>query len=443
MNRFSVSVLNLFLLTVPASAAEPISKFESFWPQWRGPQMNGVSPFGDPPIEWNENRNIDWKVAIPGKGSASPIVWEDKIFVLSAVPSGEKINVPPHSADTPQWRRGIQADQLQQFTIMALSRDSGNVVWSRVLREELPHEGTHSTGTWASASPSTDGKNVYAFFGSRGLYCLDMTGKVLWERDLGDMKIKASFGEGSSPFLFGEHLVVNWDHEGQSFVVVLSKDSGEEVWRVNRDEITSWATPVVVENEGVKQVIVSATHRVRGYDLENGSLIWECEGMTGNVIPSPIVWDGMVYVTSGFRGNALLAIRLAGAQNDITGTSQIVWSQDRHTPYVPSPLLYEGSLYFLSRNSNVISNVDARTGEPFYGPERLTDLGNIYSSPVGASGRIYVTDRDGTTVVLSHGRELDILAVNSLDDGFDASPAIVDNELYLRGQKYLYRISDD
>jgi outer membrane protein assembly factor BamB len=405
--------------------------------------MNGVAPHGNPPIEWSESKNVKWKIEIPGKGSASPIVWKDTIFVLSAVPTGEKVEVAPPSPDTPAWRRGKVASEVQRFTIFAVSRNDGRVLWQKSLREELPHEGTHETGTWASASPATDGEHVYAFFGSRGLYCLTMDGKVVWEVDLGDMQTKLGFGEGSSPFVYDDRIILNWDHEKQSFIVALNKKSGEEIWRVNRDEMTSWATPVVVEQDGVAQVIVNATSRIRSYNFENGELIWECEGMTQNVIPTPIISDGMVYVTSGFRGNALLAIRMAGAQNNITGSESIVWSHDKHTPYVPTPLLYEGTLYFLSRNSGILSSFDARSGSPFYGPERLTDIGDVYASPVGAAGRVYITDRDGNTAVLAHGPELKILGVNSLEDGFDASPAIVDDELYLRGTKYLYRISEE
>ncbi|HUV13094.1 MAG TPA: PQQ-binding-like beta-propeller repeat protein [Acidobacteriota bacterium] len=430
------------LMCAGALIAEPASDYSHFWPQWRGPEMSGLAPHGNPPVEWSESQNVKWKVEIPGKGSASPIIWKDTIFILSAVPTGEKVEVEPPPPDATRRRRGTSADQVQRFTVFALSREDGRILWERSLREELPHEGTHPTGTWASSSPVTDGEHVYAFFGSRGLYCLTMDGTVLWEKDLGDMQTRNGFGEGSTPFLFRDRLIVTWDHEGQSFIVALSKKTGEEIWRVNRDEITSWATPVVVEHDGVTQVIANATKRVRSYNFEDGTLLWECEGMTDNVIPTPIISEGVAYVTSGFRGNALLAIRLSGAQNNITGTENIVWSHDKHTPYVPTPLLFKNTLYFLSRNSGIVSSFDARTGSAFFGPERLENIGDVYASPVGAAGRIYITDRDGNTAVLAHGPQLNILGVNSLEDGFDASPAIVGNELYLRGTKYLYRISE-
>jgi outer membrane protein assembly factor BamB len=312
-----------------------------------------------------------------------------------------------------------------------------------VVRELLPHEGTHKDGSYASGSALTDGERIYAFFGSRGLYALDFTGRVLWEKDLGTMSTRNAFGEGSSPAVFGNVLVVNWDHEGKDFVVGIDKKTGKELWRnTDRDEPTSWATPLVVQSEGKPQVVVSATNRVRSYDLESGKQLWEAAGMTANVIPSPVSANGIVYVTSGFRGSAALAIRLAGAKGDITGTPAIAWSYDRDTPYVPSPLLYKDGLYFLKSNSAVLTRLDAATGKPSYS-ERLEGLSNVYSSPVAAGGRVYVTSREGVTAVLEAGPQVKVLARNTLADGIDASPAIADGEIYFRSYHHLYRISQD
>jgi outer membrane protein assembly factor BamB len=177
---------------------------------------------------------------------------------------------------------------------------------------------------------------------------------------------------------------------------------------------------------------------VRSYDLETGQLLWETSGMTANAIPSPVASGGMVFVTSGFRGNALLAIRLDGARGDITGTESVAWKLDRDTPYVPSPLLYGDTLYILKSNTGILSALDARTGRGHYGPVRLEDIPNVYASPVGAANRVYVTSREGTTVVLAHGPEFKVLATNTLEDGFDASPAVVEGEIFLRGRKSLY-----
>lgn len=268
-----------------------------------------------------------------------------------------------------------------------------------------------------------------------------MQGNLVWEKDLGDMKTRRSFGEGSSPALYGNSIVVNWDHEGQSFIVVFDKKTGEELWKVDRDEPTSWATPVVVEHGGKTQVIVSATNRIRSYDLATSDVIWECGGMTTNTIPTPIVADGMAYFTSGFRGNALLAIRLDMAKGDITDSSAIVWSHDKNTPYTPSPLLYGDTLYFLQNNKGLVSCFNATTGQMHYTRQRLEGISNTFVSPVGASERVYFTGRNGTTLVVRRASKFEVLATNSLDDKFTASPAIVDKEIYMRGHKYLYCIS--
>jgi outer membrane protein assembly factor BamB len=406
--------------------------------------MTGEAPHATPPVEWSETKNVRWKVEVPGQGSATPVVWGDHIFVLAAVPTGTRVEASTSDEALPEWRRasGQTADRVQQFTILALERSDGTTAWRRVLREELPHEGTHASGSWASASAVTDGELVLASFGSRGLYALSLDGEVLWEKDLGDMKVKMAFGEGSSPALGKERVFVQWDHEGESFLVALDRRTGREIWRQARDEKTSWATPVVVEHEGRRQVVTSATNRVRGYDAATGELLWETAGMTENAIPTPVHRDGLVVVTSGFRGNALLAVKLADARGDISGSSAIAWERDRDTPYVPSPLLYGNELYLLKGNKGMLSCFDVRTGEQHYGPERVPDVSNVYASPVGADGRIYIASREGTTAVIQRGPEFRVLATNVLEDGFDASPVAVGSELYLRGRRFLYRISE-
>ena len=210
-----------------------------------------------------------------------------------------------------------------------------------------------------------------------------------------------------------------------------------------RKEVTSWATPIVIEHQGHNQVIISGTHRVRSYDLLSGEIIWECGGLSSNIVASPVAGDGMVYAGSSYEKRALLAIRLNGAQGDITGSGQVAWTRSRGTPYVPSPLLYQGSLYFLSHYQGILSRVNAKTGEDQPGPIRLQGIRNVYASPVGAAGRVYVTDRQGTTLVLSHTATPRVLAVNRLDDGFNASAALVDQELYLRGERNLYCITEE
>jgi outer membrane protein assembly factor BamB len=414
--------------------AEPVPEAQLYWSQWRGPLATGVAPHADPPLRWSETENVRWKVPIPGRGSASPVVWGDRVFVLTAVGEGARGEGP---------RAGIVPRGPVRFVVLSIDRQSGRVVWERTAREEVPHEGTHPDGTWASPSPVTDGEVVLAHFGSRGLYAYDLEGRSLWQKDFGDMTTRLGFGEGSSPALFGDVVVVNWDHEGDSFLAALDRRTGRELWRRERDEVTSWSTPLVVEADGNTQVVVNATERVRGYDLGTGEELWEAGGMTVNTIPSPVYGNGILYAMSSFRGNAARAIRLEGAKGDLTGTDAVVWSHDRDTPYVPSPLLYGDSVYFLKSNSGILTSLDARTGAVRYGPERLPGVQGVYSSPVGAADRVYVTGRDGRTIVLRHGPKLEVLAENLLDEGFDASAALVDGELFLRGRKSLYCLAED
>jgi len=424
------------LMTVGLTAANPDA--EKFWAQWRGPFATGVSTHANPPLEWSETKNVKWKVEIPGRGSSSPIVWGDRLFLLSAVPA--TVGTP----ESHQARGMVRPRIPHRFMVYAFDRQTGKILWERVAREATPHEGSHpDNGTWASSSAVTDGEHVIAFFESEGLYAYDLDGKLIWQKDLGKKTMRNEFGEGTTPALHGNRLVVMWDHfvPGASFIVVLDKRTGEEIWRAKRDEIDTWATPLVVEHDGRAQIITAGMNRLRSYDLETGNIIWESPGVTMNPIPSPVSADGMVFVTSGFRGNNLKAIRLADAKGDITGSKAIVWELDRDTPYVPSPLLYDGNLYLLKTNSAILSAFDARTGKPLYQAQRLDGLNEVFSSPVGAQGRVYITGRDGTTMVIRNSPRFEVLARNTLDDGIDASPALVDNNIYIRGYKYLYCIT--
>ena len=409
------------------------------WPQWRGPLANGVAPHANPPIEWSEKKNVRWKVPIPGKSHSTPIIFGDRIFVISAVPVGE--SQKPVYDNAPGTHDNVGVTQRHQFIVLALSRKSGEVLWKKVLREEFPHEGGHETGSLASNSPVTDGERLYVFLGSRGLHCLDLNGELKWQKDLGRMDTLHAHGEGSSPVLHGDTLVVVWDHEGESFLYTFDKRTGEQRLKVPRDEKTSWSTPLVVEHEGKPQVVVSATKRVRSYDLASGTLLWECSGLSRNVVSSPVAGHGMVIAGNSYDWQAMLAIRLDGAKGDVTDTPQLAWKLNRLTPYVSSPLLYDDTLYFLRHNQNILSRLDPVTGKSRGEPMRLEGIRDIYASPVGAAGRIYITGRDGATVVLQHDRENKQLALNRLDEVFSASPALADHELYLRGERYLYCIA--
>lgn len=450
------------------------------WPQWRGPLASGVAPDANPPVEWSESKNIKWKVPLPGGGSSTPIVWGDRVFVTAAINTGKRVETaatataqppnPPAAREAPKGppggdraqqrprpddpggkggpggRRGggyfggAMPAEVHQFVVLCLDRGTGRTLWQQVAREEVPHEGHHPTGTFASASPVTDGKLLFVFFGSRGLYCYDLDGSLKWQQDLGDMRTIMGFGEGASPALRGDVLVVNWDHEGEDFIAALDKRTGQTLWKTPREERTSWATPLIVEHAGKPQVIVPASARTRSYDLATGKLLWECAGLTSNVIPSPVVGHGLVFVTSGYRGHSLQAIKL-GRTGDLTGTDAIAWSLNRSTPYVPSPLLYGSRLYFLKLNDATLSACSAEDGKPLYEEQRLEGIRGVYASPVAAAGRVYIAGRDGGVVVIKDSDHFEVLAANKLHEGIDASPVLVDNEILLRGKQHLYCIA--
>ena len=440
----NISVL-VFLLSNYLFAQEKLSEYEKNWPQWRGPYATGVAPAGDPPVEWNESMNVKWKVEIPGKGHATPIIWGDQIILLSAVQSDKKVDTEEQEEDQQenQWMSPTKTDYIHKFVVFSVDRNSGKIRWQTTVREELPHSSTHQFGSWASGSPVTDGVNIFAYFGSHGLYCLNNDGKIIWERDFGQMEKAMSFGEGSSPLLFEDKIIVLRDHQGQSTLHVLNKKTGEDIWKIKRDEPSSWSTPFIVQYEGKTQIIANATNNVSSYDLVNGELIWECSGMTRNVIPMPVSENGMIYFMSGFRGSALIAIDLSKAKGNLTGSDAIVWKYDKNTPYTPSPVLMENKLYFLKVNNGYLSCLDAKDGKEYYSMQKLEGIENIFASPVGVKDRIYITGANGTFYVVKHGTDFEILSQNKLEDSFHASPVVVGNNLYLRGFKYLYCISEE
>jgi outer membrane protein assembly factor BamB len=437
LSRVCLTVFIVFGLFSSIPAAQQTDALR-FWAQWRGPHATGVSPTANPPLEWSETKNVKWKVEIPGRGSSSPIVWGDRVFVLTAVPVG----VPGEAQHAP--RGGLRPRGVHRFLVLALDRKTGRTLWERVATEQEPHEAGHTdNSTWASSSPITDGQTLFAYFESFGIYAYTMDGTLLWKKDLGDKRMRNQFGEGSTPALYGNTLVIVWDHlNGSSFVTALDKRDGRELWRVAREEIDTWATPLIIDVNGRPQVIVPAMRRNRAYDLEDGHVVWESDGLTMNPIPSPVYGDGMVFLMSGFQGNDLKAIRVADAKGNIDGTSAVVWTLDRDTPYVPSPVLTDGILYFLKTNSGILSAFDAKSGKPHFQNQRLDGVPNVFASPVAARGRVYFPGREGTTLVIRSGPTFSVLAKNTLDDGFDASPALVDNEIFLRGTKSLYCISE-
>ena len=423
-----------------SSPAQDKSSYAKNWPEWRGMYNNGSTVAGNTPTEFSETKNIKWKTEIPGKGHATPIIWGNQIIIQTAVATDKKAAKPDAAAPASPMSPS-QTEFIHQFKVISVDKSTGKINWQTTVKEEVPQERTHELGSWASNSPVTDGENIYAYFGSRGLYCLDFKGNIKWERDFGQMEIVASFGEGSSPAIYKDKVYVQWDHQQKSYLYAVDKKTGKEAWTAERDEITSWATPLVVVVNGKAQLITSATNKVRSYDAETGEIIWECTGMTRNVIPNPMYADGILYLISGFRGNAIKAIDLANAKGNITGTPAILWEYNQDASYTPSALLMDGLLYFLKGNNGIITCLNAKDGKVVYSNQKLDGITNIFSSPTGNRDKIYIAGTNVVNVVKA-GTEFSVMAKNTLDDTFHASPVIVGNDLFLRGFKYLYCISE-
>jgi outer membrane protein assembly factor BamB len=454
--------LGLLLAAAGALAGAQVPD-QAHWPQWRGPFFNGMAR-GDAPTVWSDTSNIKWKAEIPGRGHSTPVIWGDKIFLTTAIPTGKPAPAPPAKdaaslaatasgnqqsaavGPQPQRGRGPGADTAPQaehkFEVLCLDRKTGKLLWQRTAKVAVPHEGYHRAyGSFASNSPVTDGKYVYVSFGSRGIYCYDFNGKLIWEKDPGvQMRMRNGFGEGTAPLLIGDRLILVFDQEADSFIVSLDKRTGKELWRVPRDERSSWSTPLAVEHAGRKQVVVTGTTKVRSYDPENGKVLWEAAGLGANAIPVPIYQNGVVYVMSGFRDPRLMAIKL-GKEGDLSGSDSILWSQTRGLAYTTSPVLDDNKLYVVTDNG-LTTAFNATTGSPLYAQVRLPKAANLKASPVGANGKLYLATEDGDVVVVRMGEKFEVIATNTLaDQMFIATPVIVAGELFLRGQNQLFCIS--
>jgi outer membrane protein assembly factor BamB len=391
------------------------------WAHWRGPTGNGTSLTAKPPTQWNATKGIRWKVAIPGASSASPVVWDDSVFAVTSVAT----------ADDPQ---------KLDFELHCYDRSSGELRWKKTAISAQPHEGTHGTNTFASASPCTDGEHIYAHFGSRGLYCYTMDGSLVWNRDFGKMRARNGFGEGSSPTIAGDRILVPWDHEGPSALYALDKKTGEIVWSKERESATCWATPLVIEHDGMLQAIMNGEGIARAYNVANGDELWSCPGQTARPAASAVGSGDVVYVGSGFRGSFMGAFRLGGKGN-IDNTANVLWTIEEHTPDIGSPLLSDNRLYFYSGKSGLLTCVNATTGKPFYSTVRLPGFSTTYASPIAAGGHVYLSDRSGKMVIIKDAASFEVVAEHDFSETLDATPAAADNELFVRTAGHLYCIA--
>lgn len=424
-------------LAIPP-AADGAAPPEATWAHWRGPHGTGVA-VSDAPLRWSDDENVRWQREIPGRGFSTPIAWGDRLFLTTAVPADGADAPAEEGGDS--WHGGGGAYGPRDYVVLCLDRNTGTTLWQRTATTATPHEGYHRNyGSFASASPVTDGERLVVSFGSNGLYAYDLDGARLWSFDPGvKMQMRAEFGEGTAPALHGDTVVQVYDHEGASFIAALDATSGAERWRRSRDEPSTWATPLITEHDGRVQVIASGTTRVRSYDLKTGEIIWECGGLGLNAIPVPMRIDDLVIVMSGYRDANIMAVRLGGS-GDITGTDRVVWSSQRGAAYTCSPVLADGLLY-TTTDRGMLSCFDARTGTPHYVEQRLPRGTSLKASPVAAGGRLYIADESGNVHIVKLGTQYELVRTNTLADAFFvSSPIVVDGSLYLRSREKLYCI---
>jgi outer membrane protein assembly factor BamB len=437
---FAIAAIVISIHPMSSSAQEN-------WPQFRGPGARGVSDATNLPETWSKTENVAWATKIAGRGWSSPIIWGDRIFLTSAVKMGgkdEKIKPGLYfggERDTPK--------ESHRWNVCCIDFKTGKLLWEKTAHEGVPKEGHHLKNTLASETPVTDGRRVYAYFGNVGVFAYDFDGSLIWKHSLGDYPMALNWGTASSPALYDGRLFIVNDNEKHSFVVSIDAETGKELWRVDRDEKSNWATPFVWQNDVRTELVTCGKKKVRSYSLD-GKLLWELGGMSSIVIPTPFTDHGLLYVASGYvlsPFKPLFAIR-PGASGDITlknkATSNkfIAWSQPKAGPYNVSPLAYGDNIYVLY-DRGFIGCFDALTGKSLYDSPmvRIPTGDQFTSSPWAYNGKIFCLSEDGDTLVIPAGKKFEILRKNSLDEFCMATPAIARGSLFIRTESQLYRIS--
>ena len=413
------------------------------WPQWRGPDGSGISNEKNLPAEWSPTKNIKWKTPIEGRSHSSPIVWGNRIFLTTAVegaevPGAKAVN---HKFDGKDFVHpdSVGANKKHTFKVIALDRDSGKMVWQSTAWEGTPFDDRHRKSSYAASTPATDGKMVYAYFGTEGLYAYDFKGKLVWKADIGKIAT-LGMGTSTSPILFDNLVIVQADEEtaSSSHIIALDKKTGKEVWKTPRKIQVSWATPLLVRTATRTELITSGTENVISYDPATGKELWRHKGLESNAIPSPVANNEMVYLVAGYPAKIAYGIRL-GQTGDLTGTPNVPWKYEKGTAYVPSPILY-GDYLYLTTDRGILTAIDAKTGEVKYEGGRIPIPATFTASPVAFEGKILMTSEDGDTFIIKAGPKHEIIGTNSVGEAVYASPAIADGRIFIRGEKNLYCI---
>jgi len=411
------------------------------WRQWRGPDGLGISPEKDLPLEWSPTKNIAWKTEIPGRGHSSPVVARGLVFLTTAIKGkevpGRKAPVHLNFDYTPGYVHpdAVDVEFEETLKVYAVDAKTGRIAWERVAYDGVMFDDRHRKNTYASSTMATDGERVYAFFESAGLYAYDFTGALAWKRDLGPI-IKAGLGPGTSPIVYKDLIILQCDQEmGEgSAIVALDRRTGAGVWRAERKNRRSWATPLVVHSDNGDELIASGAEAVIAYDPLTGKEVWRAAGTRSHPIPSPVAGKGLVFLSAGSQAKVVMAMQPGGAERD-----PIVWRYNKGAAYVPSPIAV-GDYFYLMSDTGIMTCFDALTGKVVYEGGRPPIPSTFFASPVAFDGKILLTSEDGDSFIVKAGPVHEVLATNSVGEPVYASPAIAGGRIYIRGERHIFAI---
>jgi outer membrane protein assembly factor BamB len=424
------------------------------WPQWRGPGGHGVSAEKNLPTEWAPATdgkpavNITWKTEIPGRGHSSPVVAGNLVFVTTSLKGehvpGRKGQVHLDFQKRPGYvhEDAIDIDYKHTLKVYAIDAKTGKVAWERIAYDGLMFDDRHRKNTFASSTMVTDGERAYAFFESNGLYAYDFKGTLVWKKDLGPI-IKAGLGPGTSPIIYKDLIILQADQEmgDGSAIVALSRKTGDDVWRANRENRRSWATPLVINSGARDELIASGAEVVIAYDPATGKELWRANGTQSHPIPSPVTTKGLVFLTAGSSAKVVMAMKPGGSGELKDSKDLLMWRYNKGAAYVPSPIALGDYLYLLS-DAGVMTCIDALTGEVKYEGGRVPVPAKFFASPIAFDDKILLTSEDGDSFVVKAGPVHEVLRTNSVGEPVYASPAVANGAIFIRGEKHLFKIAD-
>lgn len=409
------------------------------WWGFRGPGGNGVLESKRLPLKWSATENVAWKAEIPGRGHSQPIIVGDKVFLTTSI-EGEKIpgqKAPEHTFGGKPFVHPQTTAEDVKVTLLGLCLDakSGKMLWQKTVYEGPVYDGRHTFNTYASPTPVSDGKRVFFYFESQGLYAFDLNGKELWKLNVGKIK-KEGLAAGTSPVLVGDLLFLQVDEDSgdDSFIAGVSTRNGEIVWKQKRPIGVTWNTPAYVKHAGRDLVITAVTEATIAYDPKTGKELWRGEGTGQTAAASPVTGLGMVFPNGNNPKRIVLGLTL-----DPDAKERTVWKYEKGTAYIPSPVLYGDYLYLMMGNGSLTA-LEAKTGKVIYEGKRVPKAIPFHSSPVAFDGKILLTSEEGETFVAQAGPEHAILGTNSIGERVVASLALDGDSIYIRGDKHLYKI---